>query len=270
MGGVKRLKEKNFISTGGSSIKILLMLLIDNSNTRTKFALAVDGRLLPWHGVIDTAGVSVESVNELLKDISYERAVLCSVVPEKGEILKEAVGVPTHSVSSESNLSIDISYPTPKQIGADRLANAEAAFHKYGAPSVVIDSGTAVTFDVLKSPGSYAGGVIAPGLGLMTEYFLEKTALLPKLKPEEPKSFIGQSTLEAMNIGAIAGFRGLIREILTGLEEELECCPRIIATGGDAELLFRGVKRIEVVDQSLTLEGILRIGLLNQENFSDR
>lgn len=246
------------------------MLLIDNSNTRTKFALAEGGLLLPWHGVIETAKVSAASVKNLLKEVKYERAVICSVVPEKERILREAVGVPSHSVSSESNLSIDISYPTPEQIGADRLANAEAAFHKYGAPAVIIDSGTAVTFDVLTAPGSYAGGVIAPGLGLMTEYFVEKTALLPKLTPEEPESFIGKSTLEAMNIGAIAGFRGLIREILTGIEEELGCSPRIVATGGDAELLFRGIKRIEVVDQSLTLEGILRIGLLNQKNFSDR
>ena len=243
------------------------LLLIDNSNTRTKFALADAGQISSWRTTIKTADLYASSLARALDGVSFDKAVLCSVVPEKAEVIKKSLASPIHVISSQSTLSIDISYPSPAEIGADRLANSVAAYHKYGAPVVIIDSGTAVTFDVLKAPKSYAGGVIAPGLSLMTEYFTERTALLPKLTPEEPTSFIGTSTLEAMNIGTIAGFRGLIREILTGLDKEIPSHAKVIATGGDAELLFKGVDRIESVDQVLTMEGILRIGLLNQGDF---
>ena len=187
-------------------------------------------------------------------------------MPSKENLLQQVLSGPVHLVSCHSTLGIDISYPAPCEIGADRLANGVAAFQKYGAPTIVIDSGTAVTFDVIESPGLYAGGVIAPGLNLLTEYFAEKTALLPSIELSEPKSFIGKSTTEAMNVGAIAGFRGLIREILTGLANELPETPIVIATGGDAELLFRGIKRIDEVDPDLTLEGILKIAELNFED----
>lgn len=239
-------------------------LLIDNSNSRTKFALSEHGKLLPWRGVIETAEVTAESVRKLLAECTYDYATICSVVPEKCQVLGEVLTSPCHIVSHESNLGIEISYPTPHEIGADRLANGVAAYKKYGAPTIVIDSGTAVTFDVIEAPGLYAGGVIAPGLNLLTEYFSEKTALLPKIQLQEPDSFIGKSTEEAMNIGAVAGFRGLIREILTGLAQELPEKPNVIATGGDAELLFSGINRINGVDSDLTLEGIRLISELNE------
>ena len=238
-------------------------LLIDNSNTRTKFALASEGKLLAWRGVIETKDLTEESVNGLLASVDFHRAAICSVVPEKEQLLKETLSCDVHCVSCESDLGMGISYPTPCEIGSDRLANAVAAFRKYGAPAVVIDSGTAVTFDVIESPGLYAGGVIAPGLNLLTEYFAEKTALLPEIELSEPQSFVGKSTVEAMNIGAIAGFRGLIREILTGLIDELPEKPKVIATGGDADLLFRGIQRIDEVDSDLTIEGIMQIADLN-------
>ena len=240
-------------------------LLVDNSNTRTKFHLASERGFHDWRAVLKTAEISEETLRRLLESVEYDRVVICSVVPDKAEIMQSYFTKPVHLVSAESKLSIDIDYPKPEQIGADRLANSVAAFHKYGAPTVVIDSGTAVTFDIIKTPKSYSGGVIAPGLGLMTSYFIEKTALLPELKPSEPTSFIGKSTLEAMNIGALVGFRGLIREILTGLTDELGQVPNVIATGGDADLLFHGIKRIDRLDPDLTMEGILRIGLLNFE-----
>jgi len=249
------------------------LLLIDNSNSRTKFALSDGEELDDWRGAIETSALTPETINSLTENLAIDGVVICSVVPEKAELLKNTISAPHHLISDHSTLSIGIDYPAPSEIGADRLANAEGAFSKYGAPLIVIDSGTAVTFDILekrKDGVSYTGGVITPGLGLMTDYFLEKTALLPRLIPEEPKSFIGKSTLDAMNIGAITGFRGLTREILTGLEEELGTKPRVIATGGDAELLVKGIKRIERVDPDLTLEGILRIGLLNQDNFINK
>ncbi len=245
-------------------------LIIDNSNSRTKFAIADRAVLTEWRHVMETRNISQKTLQVALEGVVYEQVVLCSVVPDKRDVMKQYFTQPLHIITSESLLDIRISYPYPAQIGADRLANSEAAYKKYGAPCVVIDSGTAVTFDVVDADGAYSGGVIAPGLGLMCDYFVEKTALLPKLQPSEPESYIGKSTLEAMNIGAIAGFRGLIREILTGISHEMSQSVRVIATGGDAELLFRGINRIEVVDQDLTLEGILRIGLLNFDNILDK
>jgi len=238
-------------------------LLIDNSNSRTKFALATDGVLQSWRGVINTAEITEDSLSNLLQDVSYDRVTICSVVPQKAQLIEHWMTKPTHRVSCESQLGIGISYPRPTEIGADRLANGVAAHLHYGSPAIVIDSGTAVTFDVIEEPNLYAGGVIAPGLNLLTEYFHEKTALLPKIELTEPTSFVGKSTTEAMNIGAIAGFRGLIREILTGLLDELPSRPHIIATGGDAELLFRGIRRIDTVAPDLTLQGILQIDQLN-------
>lgn len=237
-------------------------LLIDNSNSRTKFALS-NNTLLPWRHTIETSDLTTDSVHHLLKGINYTKAVICSVVPEKLELLQATLDSPVHNISSKSEMNIGISYPYPEEIGADRLANGAAAFEKYGAPTIVIDSGTAVTFDVIEQPNLYAGGVIAPGLNLLTNYFAEKTALLPKIDLYEPKSYIGKSTTEAMNIGAIAGFRGLIREILAGLIDELPDKPQVVATGGDAALLFKGIEEIDCVDPSLTLEGVMKIGVLN-------
>ncbi len=238
-------------------------LLIDNSNSRTKFALAQNGKLTDWSHIIPTPEISPETLQRGLQGITFDHATLCSVVPPKQPIFQEYIGDRLHTVSAESNLGMDISYPTPKEIGADRLANGVAAFQKYGNPAIVIDSGTAVTFDVIDENGTYAGGVIAPGLNLLTEYFPSKTALLPQIELCEPSSFIGQSTKDAMNIGAVSGFRGLIREILTGIINELPQPPHIIATGGDAQLLYKGIKRINAVDPRLTLEGILHISELN-------
>lgn len=238
-------------------------LLIDNSNSRTKFALCEDGVLLPWRETIATVDISSSSISNLLKGVEFSNTVICSVVPDKQQILVAALGVPVHIVSCDSHLGMGISYPSPQEIGADRLANGVAAYRKYGAPTIVIDSGTAVTFDVIESPGLYAGGVIAPGLNLLTDYFAEKTALLPKISLSEPHSFIGRSTTEAMNVGAVAGFRGLIREVITGLVAELPDKPTIVATGGDAELLFDGIQRIDYLDLDLTLEGIMQIGMAN-------
>ena len=146
------------------------------------------------------------------------------------------------------------------QIGADRLADAVAAFTRFGAPSIVIDFGTAVTFDVVGAPGRYLGGVIAPGMMSMTENLAKRTALVPRIDLAEPDSAIGRSTVEAMQIGAVIGYRGMIREILQAIDHELEAPPYVVATGGDAPLIARGLPEIKSVVPDLTLEGIRLIG----------
>jgi type III pantothenate kinase len=152
-----------------------------------------------------------------------------------------------------------IDYPNPAQIGADRLANSAGVLSRHGVPAIVIDFGTAVTFDVISSKPAYCGGVIAPGLGAMSGYLTRQTALLPEIELAEPASAIGKSTVHAMQAGAIFGYRGLVKEIIAKIREEVSGNPKIIATGGDAELIARGVPEIEAVDPELTLDGLRQV-----------
>lgn len=240
-------------------------LLIDNSNTRTKFALASAERLLDWRGMLPTVRISRESLAQLLASVSFDATVLCSVVPVKAQILRNYIQSrgPLYEVTCHSDIGLGIDYPEPERIGADRLANAAGVVAGYGAPAVVIDFGTAVTFDVISETPCYCGGVIAPGLGAMNEYLTHRTALLPPIKLGEPPSAIGKSTLHAMQAGAVLGYRGLVKEILAGITREMTGTPIIVATGGDAALIARGVPTIEAVDPDLTLEGLRQIALRN-------
>jgi type III pantothenate kinase len=191
--------------------------------------------------------------------------VLCSVVPEKAAAIRRALKeFPLHSVSHRSRLGVGIDYPQPRRIGADRLANAAGAAAFYGAPSVVVDFGTAVTFDILSTDGNYVGGVIAPGLEAMTDYLHQRTALLPKISLLEPPGPIGKSTRHAMLAGAVYGYRGLVREILGEIRQALGVRRlKVVATGGYAGLIASGVKEIAAVHENLTLEGARLIGCLN-------
>jgi type III pantothenate kinase len=236
-------------------------LLIDNSNTRTKFALGDAAGLGEWRAVLPTAEVFRESLAEIMSGVQYSAAIICSVVPEKAAILGEffEMRCPVHFLGYESPLGLGIDYPLPSQIGADRLANAAGVLTRHGAPAIVIDFGTAVTFDVISAKPAYCGGVIAPGLGAMSAYLPGKTALLPVIELEEPATAIGKSTEHAMQAGAVFGYRGLVREIISRIRSELEGQPRIIATGGDAALIARGVKEIDVVDPDITLDGLRQV-----------
>jgi type III pantothenate kinase len=236
-------------------------LLVDNSNTRTKFALTAADQLLPWRDMLPTADVSPESLAGLLVGVDFEAVMICSVVPEKARILRAhfAPRCPLHFLGADSPLGLGIDYPEAAQIGADRLANAAGVLSRHGAPAIVIDFGTAVTFDVISDAPAYTGGVIAPGLGAMSEYLSRRTALLPLIELAEPTSAIGKSTVHAMQVGAVIGYRGLVREILSQIRKELAGCPHIVATGGDAALIARGLPEIEAVDPDLTLDGLRQV-----------
>lgn len=233
-------------------------LLVDNSNTRTKFALADADGLLSTGTWLPTSSIDPQSLEETLAGLAFNASLLCSVVPEKAKILREFLASrgPVHSLTHQSDTGLAIDYPFPAQIGADRLANAIGVASRHGAPAIVIDFGTAVTFDVVAAGPAYCGGVIAPGLGAMQDYLGRRTALLPKIELEEPRAAIGKSTVEAMQTGAVFGYRGLVREIIARLRSEMAGDPVIVATGGDAELIARGLPEIQVVDPDLTLEGI--------------
>lgn len=238
-------------------------LLIDNSNTRTKFALAAAETLLPWRGVLSTSEVSSETLESLLDGVEFDAVMICSVVPAKAAVFSEYFdgGKPLHFLTCASPLGMGIDYPQPSQIGADRLANAAGVLSRHGVPAIIIDFGTAVTFDVISAEPAYCGGVIAPGLGAMSGYLTRKTALLPEIELAEPPSAIGKSTVHAMQVGAVIGYRGLVKEILARICDELPGRPKIIATGGDAALISRGISEIEAVDPDITLDGLRQVAV---------
>lgn len=236
-------------------------LLIDNSNTRTKFALGDPTSLLAWRGVLTTSDLSADNLEKLLAALEFDAVVICSVVPVKAAILETYFKsrCQVHFLGCESPLGLGIDYPLPSQIGADRLANAAGVASRHGVPAVIIDFGTAVTFDVISSQPAYCGGVIAPGLGAMSDYLTQKTALLPEFDLVEPLSAIGKSTTHAMQVGAVFGYRGLVREILAKIIQEMPDRPHVIATGGDAALIARGISEIDAVDPDITLDGLRQV-----------
>ena len=233
-------------------------LLVDNSNTRTKFALADAAGISAARTWLPTRDISAASLVTALAGYEFDGSLLCSVVPEKAAVLGVFLAArgPVHRLTHESDTGLAIDYPLPAQIGADRLANAIGVAARFGAPAIVIDFGTAVTFDVVAAGPAYCGGVIAPGLGAMQDYLGKRTALLPKIELEEPRAAIGKTTVEAMQAGAVFGYRGLVREILARLREEMAGDPVVVATGGDAALIAKGLPEIRHVDPDLTLEGL--------------
>jgi type III pantothenate kinase len=242
-------------------------LLIDISNSFTKFASSSRDSL---HRVsrLPTPGLTRRSFAAMARP--GQRIVLSSVVPDKARLALLAFGSQAArgdllTVSPRLDLGAGIDYPRPSSIGADRLANAAAARHLYGVPAIVVDFGTAVTFDILSPEGNYIGGVIAPGLEAMTDYLFQRTALLPRIRPAEPASAIGRSTRAAMLAGAVYGYRGLVREILAQIRLELGSRRRlhVIATGGYAKLISSRLPEIKLVHENLTLEGLRIIGNLN-------
>lgn len=232
-------------------------LLIDNSNSRSKFRLGDKGGLLEWNAVMPTQDLTAESIHALIDGLDFSGVVVASVVPDKEMLLRKVFdNRPYHRLTHESPLGYGFDLDAPEQIGHDRLANVVALKQRYGAPSIAIDFGTAVTFSVISAEGNFVGGVIAPGMDCMTEYLSTKTAQLPQVKPEEYASAIGKNTMEALRIGAVAGQRGMVREILREMVLEIGGEITVIATGGGATFAAQGLPEISAVDLDLTMEGL--------------
>ena len=216
---------------------------------------------------IPTGELSSSVVARFLRRRHVRKIVVASVVPAKNSAVATAAQDKTKVLwlNWKLNLGVAIDYPKPQSIGADRLANAAAVAELYGCPAIVVDFGTAVTFDVVSARRSYVGGVIAPGLEAMTNFLYQRTALLPKLSLKEPKRAVGRSTIEAMRSGAVFGYRGLVREILRQIRAEQ--FPRtkvvVVGTGGYARLIAEGLPEIGAIHQHLTLEGLRIVANLN-------
>lgn len=232
-------------------------LLIDNSNSRTKFRVGDGERLGDWSAILPTPELTSTSLTALLDGVNFSAVAVASVVPQTETLLRRFFEKQAyHAVTYLSPLGYGFELDAPEQIGHDRLVNVAAMKEKYGSPAVAIDFGTAVTFSVLSASGNFAGGVIAPGMGCMTEYLAKKTAQLPLVDPEEYTSAIGKNTIQALQIGAVAGHRGMVREILREITAEIGGQVTVVATGGGAAFAVRGLPEISVVDPDLTLEGL--------------
>jgi len=240
-------------------------ILIDIGNTHTHIGWH-DGQEWLRHVTLKTCKIKEGELSELQASWSGgeepDWAAFCSVVPGASQVIRpwlsnQALKLGFHELSYEAVRGIEIDYPQPETIGADRLANSMAAAHLLGAPCIVVDFGTAVTFDVLNPFGAYVGGIIAPGIELMTDYFHERTALLPKIEIQDPNAVIGKSTVQAMQIGAVHGYRGMIRSLIQALKRDLKIdhLP-VVATGGYAELITQTMPEITSVHPQLTLEGL--------------
>lgn len=250
-------------------------VLIDISNSFTKIALATRRRISKPNK-IETQKFTRAVSQRLLQNHKtrlrqgsggqVDMVVVSSVVPSKNAVVRAAAkGTKILWLTPRLKLGVGIDYPNPKMIGADRLANAAAVTALYGCPAIVVDFGTAVTFDIVSAQRKYIGGVIAPGLEAMTNFLYQRTALLPKLSLKEPHSAVGRSTVEAMRSGAVIGYRGLVREIIARIKAER--FPRqklhVIATGGYADLIAKRLPEIDSVHPNLTLEGLRIVANLN-------
>ncbi|HEY6232722.1 MAG TPA: type III pantothenate kinase [Pyrinomonadaceae bacterium] len=254
-----------------------MLLVIDAGNTNTSLGVFA-GRELVAHWRLTTArsrtvdeyGVHARNLFELagLDFKAIDAIAIASVVPPLNYTLKTVAETYFHLtplfVDHTSDTGIKILYQPASDVGADRIVDAVAAVEKYGAPCIVVDFGTATTFNAINEAGEYVGGVITPGIMISTDALFERTAKLPRVDIRRPQKVIGSSTIAAMQSGLYHGFVGLVDGVLRKMTEEIAGArgttrgraPRIIATGGLASLIATGSEFIELVDDTLTLEGL--------------
>ncbi len=222
------------------------LLCLDIGNTSAHFGYW-DGTCFTETGNLRTPHLT-EELPRLWKHVQPDGISWCTVVPQANDQVESFLNekqVPRFHLDSDHCPGLPISYPNPREIGQDRLANGIGAQELYGMPAVVIDMGTATTLDIVCPVEGYLGGVIAPGLAIMTRYLHEQTALLPSLNPEDllVSGAIGRSTVEAMKLGCAIGFSGMIEALLQRVLAELHDRGqeniRVIATGGTAFYLLK-------------------------------
>jgi type III pantothenate kinase len=255
-------------------------LCIDIGNTHTHFGVVAPGDTVSDQGEVRTTflddpeeGLPRHLAALFLAHPNITGTAFCSVVPTTNRRLRAVLAAaatkpPVFQLTHECRLGVPITYPQPAEIGQDRLANAAAAHALGGSPAVVIDSGTAVTFDIITHKGGYEGGIIAPGIELTRRYLHERTAQLPLLDDSlELKGMIGKSTAEAMRIGTVVGFPGLIQALLDGVLAQLaasgEPAPHLFVTGGNAAFLQSRLRQSVRLVPDLTLLGLAAAHRLN-------
>ena len=241
--------------------------VIDIGNTTVGLARCDEGRVLSTYRIPATSKKWSEArAEEVLSAVCLkgEPSIIASVAPALTEFVAsvalDMTGRRPLLVSHQLDLGIVVDYPRPNSIGADRLANAVGAVRRFGSPVIVADFGTALTFDVVEEGDRYTGGVILPGLSFMTDYLSERTALLPRIEVCKDVGSIGKSTREAMEIGALVGYRGIVREVVAHLEKAMEGKkPIVCATGGHCEMVLADSDLGVEIVPDLTFEGLFTI-----------
>ncbi|MBH89347.1 MAG: pantothenate kinase [Magnetovibrio sp.] len=255
-----------------------MLLTIDSGNTNTVFAVFEEsGKILGvWrssslpdrtaddHGVwllqlLNLSGIDKSFVNS---------AIIATVVPTALFPLKTLCrayfGVEPLVIGDEDvEIGIEVLLDQPRDVGADRLVNAVSAYQKYGGPLIIIDFGTATTFDVIDSNGNYAGGVISPGINLSLETLHRAAAKLPRVAIKRPEQVIGKGTVEAMQSGIYWGYLSMLEGMVKRIKKEFGMSMKVVATGGLAPLFSETCELIDCADSNLTLQGLFKIYQLN-------
>jgi type III pantothenate kinase len=194
--------------------------------------------------------------------------VMASVVPPLTGVFVEMIERFVHQkpllIDSTVKTGVEILYDSPRDVGADRIVDAAAAYRLYGGPACVVDFGTATTFDAISDKGEYLGGAIAPGIGIAAEALFSRTSKLPRVDLVRPPKAIGTNTVHAMQSGLLFGYVGMVEGMVARYKKELGDNMRVIGTGGLAEIIAKETNVIEVVNPWLTLEGLQMIWEMNQ------
>lgn len=246
-----------------------MLLVIDVGNTNTVVGIYQGERLVDnWRlwterdRTSDEYGILVRNLFSF-RSISFadiEAIAISSVVPPMLNMLVELSDKYFHRKPLVVEYGVETGMPilmdNPTEVGADRIVNAVAGYEKYKQSLIIVDFGTATTFDYISPRGEYMGGAIAPGLGIASEALFMRASKLPRVEFIKPKSVVGKNTVHSMQAGIIFGYVGLVDEIVRRMKEEVKSNPKVIATGGLAPLIAGESKSIDTVEEFLTLEGL--------------
>ena len=252
------------------------LMAIDVGNTQTQIGLFDEEILLEnWsisslvNRTTDELGILIRELfqNKKIETISVKKIIISSVVPQLISILEEMAKkyFKTNPLFVKPGIKtgITIKYENPAEVGADRIVNAVAGFHLYRGPLIIIDYGTATTFDAISEKGEYLGGAIAPGFGITLEALTERTANLPRVEPKMPQNVIGKNTINSIQAGMFFGYRGLVKEILEKMKKEIGTKTKVIATGGFSSIFSEEENFYDERNIDLTLIGLRLIADMN-------
>lgn len=246
-----------------------MLLALDVGNTNTVIGV-FEGKALKVHwrlstrreGTSDEYGMLIKGLFDFA-GLPFQRVsavIISSVVPPlQGpleEMSRQYFSVEAMIVGPGIKTGMPILYESPRDVGADRIVNAVAAFEAYAGPCIVVDFGTATTFDAISARGEYLGGVICPGIGISSEALFQRAARLPRVDIARPKTVIGKNTVGSMQSGLFYGYLGLVEGVVTRMRAELGGQPTVVATGGLAQLLLAESTVVDHVDPLLTLTGL--------------